>query len=251
MSAVELLYGQRPGATVEAQTALDTTARDELVLRDVEIHYCLFELPMASVVPRLPESLHPSVPAVIGLTVWRCHASPLGAFSLAYVGVACRTGIKPRHFIHGAFCNQADVGTWLGSRYGLHCQLAKVHSLETYDRIHSRVELDGRPILDLVTQGAQPLVGRGAMVKYSPILNAARIGDEVALIQMETSFDFKRVLRGVPHADLYDAGALGDVTLRAQYPISGTFAVADVALHPARFKLDVSVPAEHGGARKI
>ena len=60
MSAVELLYGKRPGATVGAQTALDTTARDELVLRDVEIHYCLFELPMASVVPRLPESLHPT-----------------------------------------------------------------------------------------------------------------------------------------------------------------------------------------------
>ncbi len=252
MSAVELLYGQRPGATVGAHAApLDTTARDEIALKDVEIHYGLFELPMASVLPRLPESLHPSVPAVLGITVWRCHDGPLGTFSLAYLGVACRTGIKPRHFIHGAFCDRAEVATWLRDRYGLNCQLAKIHSLETYDRIHSCVEVNAVSVLDLVTENAIPLVGRGAMVKYSPILNAARLGGEVALVQMETSFDFKRVLRGVPRADIFDANALGDATLRPHYPISGTFAIADVSLHPARFRLDVSVSAEQGGARKI
>lgn len=252
MSAVELLYGQRPGATVGAPAApLNTGARDEITLKEVEIHYALFELPMASVLPRLPESLHPSVPAVLGITVWRCLEGPLGAFSLAYLGIACRTGIKPRHFIHGAFCDRPEVATWLRDRYGLDCQLAKIHSLETYDRIHSRIELNAIPVLDLVTESAIPLVGRGAVVKYSPILNAARLGNDVALVQMETSFDFKRVLRGVPRAEIFDALALGDATLHPHYPISGAFAVADVRLHPARFRLDASVPAEQGGARKI
>jgi len=252
MSAVELLYGQRPGHTVGTDARpLVTSAREEVALKDVEIHYCLFELPMASVLPRLPEAMHPSVPAVLGLTVWRCRSGPLGPFALAYVGVACRTGIKPRHFIHGAFCDSLDVGNWLRDRYGFPCRVANVHSLETYDRAHSRVEIDGTPILDLVSDRLQPLVGRGAMVKYSPALNAARLGDEVALIQLEASFDFKRVARGVPQAGVYDAAALGDGALRPHYPISGTFALTDVTLHPARFKVSPTIPAERGGAKKI
>ncbi len=252
MSAVELLYGARDPATVGINApTLDSSPRDEVKLTDVEIHYCLFELPMASVLPRLPTSLHPSIPAVIGLTVWRCAAGPLGAFSLAYIGIACRTGIKPRHFIHSAFCDSADVGQWLGKQYGLACKTAAVHSLETYDRINSRITLGGVVALDLSTSGAQPLVGKGAMVKYSPILNAARIGNETALVQMETSFDFKRVMRGVPKVERYDASALGDSTLAPAYPISGTFSIVDVSLHAPRFKLEVAVPAEAGGARKL
>lgn len=252
MSAVELLYGQRPGHTVGTQaTPLATAARDEVTLKDVEIHYCLFELPMANVLPRLPQSVHPSVPAVLGITVWRCPEGPLGAFALAYVGIACRTGIKPRHFIHGAFCNRAEVGEWLRERYGFACQTAQIHSLETFDRAHSRVELNGTPILDLVTDRLLPLVGRGAMVKYSPPLNAAKVGEEIALVQMEASFEFKRVARGVPQVLQYEAAALGDATLRPVYPISGTFALVDVMLHPARFKVSPTVPAEQGGAKKI
>lgn len=68
---------------------------------------------------------------------------------------------------------------------------------------------------------------------------------------MEAGFDFKRVARGVPRAEIYDAAALGDGDLRPHYPISGTFAVVDVTLHPARFKVSPGVPAEKGGATKI
>jgi hypothetical protein len=252
MSAVELLYGARDPATLGAGApTLDLNNRDEIKLPDVEIHYCLFELPMATVLPRLPTSLHPSIPAVIGITVWRCAAGPLGAFSLGYLGVACRTGIKPRHFIHGAFCDSTDVGQWFAKRYGLACQTAPIHSLETYDRIHSKITFQGHPILDLSTTGAQPLVGRGAMVKYSPILNVARRDDTITLVQMETSFDFKRVVRGVPHTAHFDGRALGDSSLAPTYPISGTFSVVDVTLHAPRFQLDVAVPAERGGAKKL
>lgn len=252
MNAPVLLYGERAGHSFGTDAApLVTTRRDDIALKDVEIHYCLFELPMASVLPRLPEALHPSIPAVIGLTVWRCADGPLGAFTLAYVGVACRTGIKPRHLVHGAFCSSAEVGAFLRDRYGFACRTARVHSLETYDRAHSRVEVDGRAVLDLATDRLQPLVGRGAMVKYSPPLNAAKVGDGVALVQMETSFDFKRAARGVPHATVYDAAALGDATLCPHYPISGAFAVADVTLHPPRFKVSPSMPAEKGGASKL
>jgi len=251
MSAVELLYGIRGGAVGAGAPTLEVGIRDDIKLTNVEIHYCLFELPMASVLPRLPTSLHPSLPAVIGMTVWRCVDGPLGAFSLTYVGVACRTGIKPRHFIHGAFCDSVEVGEWLGRRYGLACRPAQIHSLETYDRIHSRITVENHVVLEISTRDVQPLVGKGAMVKYSPILNAARLGDEINLVQMETSFEFKRVARGVAQIDTFDAARLGDPSLVPNYPISGTFSIVDLTLHPPRFKLDVAVPAERGGAKKL
>jgi hypothetical protein len=206
---------------------------------------------MARVLPRLPQALHPSVPTVICISAWRCAEGPLGAFTLAYVGVACRTGIKPRHFVHAAFCSDARVGQWLRGRYGLPCRTALVHSLETYDRVHSRVEVDGRPLLDVVAENPQPVVGRGALVKISPPLAAARFADGIGLVQMEASFDFKRVTRGLPRIGCFDAAALGEATLVPDYPISSAFGVADITLHPARFRVDPVLPAERGGARKV
>jgi hypothetical protein len=252
MSMPELLYGARPADGLGRNApVLDPGLREEFKLPDVEVHYCLFEVPMASALPRLPASLHPSVPALLGVTCWRCSDGPLGAFTLVYLGLACRTGIKPRHLVHGAFCDRPDVGRWLGARYGLDCRVARLHSLETYDRVHTRVEVDGDPVLEITTADPQPLTGRGAMVKYSPALNAARIGDHPALVQMEASFDFKRVARGRPQVLHYVAAALGDATIAPHYPISGAFAVVDITLHPARFRLDLELPAERGGARKI
>ena len=249
---VELLYGTRAASTVGINAPAFTPSKQaDVILPDVEIHYCLFEIPMAVAQARLPTGLHPSVPAMLGITVWRCRAGPLGPFALAYLGIACRTGIKPRHLIHGAFCDKAEVSEWLRMQYGLNCRAAKVHNLEGYDRIHSRVEVAGCPVLDLVTDQAQPLAGRGAMVKYSPILNAVRIGEDTALVQMETSFDFKRVLRGRPHTAIFDAAALGDDSITPNTPVSGTFSIADINLHAPRFKLDVALPAEQGGAKKL
>lgn len=252
MSAAELLYGRRAGTTVgsEAQP-LDVGSRDDVVLHDVTLHYSLFELPMAVVLPRLPEALHPSVPAVLGISVWRCADGPLGPFALAYVGVACRTGIKPRHLVHAAFCSEPRVGAWLRGRYGLPCLPADVHSLETYDRVHSRVERDGRLLLDVVAENPQAVVGRGAVIKVSPTLAPARFADGIALVQMEASFEFKRVMRGLPRVGHFDAATLGEPTLAPDYPVSSAFGVADVTLHPARFRVDPALPAERGGARKV
>lgn len=251
MSAPELLYGARtPGTFGLGAKPLGADTDGEVVLKQVHIHYALFELPMADVLPRLPTSLHPSVPAVIGVTVWRCDEGPLGAFGLAYVGLACRTGIKPRHLIHGAFCDNAEVAAWMERRYGLAARAARIRSLETYDRGWSQVEVDGRVVLDIASERTQPLVA-GSTVKYSPVLNPAAFAAGPGLVQMEVAFDFRRVMRGVPRLNTYDAAAFGDASLRPQYPVSGTWAEVEVSLLPPRFKLDLNVPAETGGASRI
>jgi len=246
----ELLYGAR--AKHEApRTQVDVSQAGEVQLENVQVHYTLFEVAMEAALAVLPASLHPAVPAHLGITFWRCEGGPLGAFECAWLGLACRTGIKPRHLVHAAFVNRAEVGEWLQRRYGFDCRLADVHYRETYDRLQGRIVVDGRVLLDTVTTRMQPVVGAGASVKYSPALNATRVNDAALMVQMETAYAFKRVIRGTPQLLAYDAAALGDPRILPTFPMSGTHAVVDVTLLPPRFTADFAVPAEAGGAKKI
>ena len=89
MSGSELLYGERSADDINRPLAsLVPDARGVIKISDVEIFYSLFELPMKTTVARLPASLHPSIPAVMGTCFWRVPASDFGEFQLAYVGLA-------------------------------------------------------------------------------------------------------------------------------------------------------------------
>lgn len=248
----ELLYGSRPATDYRyAGAALDTAPASDVLLEDVQVHYALFEMPMATALACLPVSLHPAIPAHLGVTFWRCERGPLGAFECAWVGIACRTGIKPRHLVQSAFATNAGVAAWLQQRYGFDCQVADVHYRETYDRLSGRIVLDDRTILETATTRMQPVVGAGAAVKFSPALNAARIDDAPLLVQMEAGYTFKRVIRGVPQMLAWDAAALGAPLLAPKFPMSGAHALVDITLHPPRFTADFAIAAEQGGARKI
>lgn len=248
----ELLYGQRAPASVPvAATALDSAAGDTVVIEGAEILYVLYEMPMSAALANLPVSLHPSIPAVYGITFIRARHSALGAFELAYAGIACRTGIKPRHFIQAAYTDSNAAAAFFGSRYGFDCKHAKVKQRETYDRARGTIEADGTLLLDVAITDCIPLVGAGATIKYSPPLNATRAGAEPVLVQFEAAYDFKRVLRGKPRLDSFAGAAFGDRAVHPTHAIAGSFAVCDLHLMPARFQVDLTVPAEAGGARKI
>jgi hypothetical protein len=248
----ELLYGHRPAADWREVTArLDVNLTEDLALENLQVHYALFEVPMQVTLECLPVSLHPAIPAHLGITFWRCDGGPLGAFECAWLGLACRTGIKPRHLIHAAYVTRADVGEWLQRRYGFNYEVADVHYRETYDRLQGRIVQNGRTLLDTVTTQMQPVVGAGAAVKYSPALNPARVGDQPLMVQMEAGYSFKRVIRGTPQLLTFDAAGLGDARITPKYPMSGTHALVDVTLHAPRFTADFVVPAEQGGAKKL
>ena len=252
MNAPVLLYGSRAPSTVAlAQTALDVSPQEALVLPDVQILYVLHEMPMQAALKCLPVSLHPSIPAVLGMTVMHAKQSPFGEFTLAYLGIACRTGIKPRHFITGAFCANQAAANYFGSRYGFDCRSATVSYRETYDRVRGEVVVDGRCILDVAIAECTPLVGVGGIIKYSPPLTATRVNGAAVLVQFEAAYDFKRSVRGRSQLATFDAAALGDVAMTPTMGIAGSHAVVDLHLMPARFQCDLTIPAEAGGARKI
>lgn len=252
MNAPELLYGERAGDRLPmAARPLDPNLTDSTSLQDVEIFYALLETPMTAARAVLPKSLHPSVPALLGVTCWRVGDGPLGAFTLAWVGVACRTGIKPRHFVTAAFCDHPEAGAWFMRRYGLPCTNAALTCRETYDRVALEVAIDGRPILSLTMAEALPLIGAGATVKYSPPLAATRVGEDAVLVQFEGGYDFKRVLRGPPRVRVWEPDALGTAPALPTTPVSATHARCDVHLDPVRFVVDPVTPAEQGGASRI
>jgi len=252
MSKRELLYGERK--TTNFATAPSALAVDEtgvVDLNDVEIFYSLFELPMAAALGHLPVSLHPSIPAVMATSFWRTATSPFGPFQLAYVGLACRTGIKPRHLVVDAWCDNPRASEFLRGRYGFDCRDAEVYCHESYDRVLGSVSIGQRTSLEIVATKFVPIVGGGGSVKYSAPLNLTSVGDKPVLAQFEAAYKFKRVQRGVVAAAIYDASVIGDADLAPTYPIAGTFAVCDVQLLPVRFLIDLEVPAEEGGASKV
>ncbi len=252
MNAPVLLYGNRAPDTVPlAPTALDVSPQEILILPDVQILYVLHEMPMQAALTRLPVALHPSIPAVLGMTFIHAKDSPFGEFTLAYLGIACRTGIKPRHFITGAFCGNPAAANFFTSRYGFDCKSATVSYRETYDRIRGDVVMDGRSILDVAIAECLPLVGAGGMIKYSPPLTATRVNGAAALVQFEAGYDFKRSVRGRSQLATFDAAALGDAAVTPTMGIAGSHAVVDLHLMPVRFQVDLTTPAEAGGAKKI
>jgi hypothetical protein len=247
---VELVYGARPVQAAEAYPALDITDTADLVFENVSIGYYLFETPLATAISLLPPAIHPSLPSLVVATFWSVPGGPLGAFEFASVGMSCRTGIKPRQLIFSAFTDSERAGAALSRRYAFDCQPARVKLREYYDRIAGSVMVNDNLLLQVDTTGMVPLVGAGSFVKFSPALNFTA-SDPPELAQFEASYEFVRVIRGAPRVLEFDGSALGDPGLNPRRPVSGAFAVVNLTLHPTKFLVSATTPAETGGVTRI
>ena len=241
----ELLYGHGSGQALSVCTSFDHNSSKTLRIENVDVFYSLFEVSMEDALALIPSGLHPSIPAVMGVTFWRAKDSEFGAFTLGFAALACRTGIKPRHLVLQAYCDNERAREFFGARYGFNCEPADVFFQENYDRFYGRVTQNGKIVLEAETSEALPLVGGGVAVKYSPPLNATQINGENTLVQFEAGYEFKRAARGKPKLLAFDG------PIQAKTPVSGTHALCDIDFLPARFSIDISIPAEQGGARKI
>ncbi len=252
MSKPELLYGERvPADFGQPGNPLNFGDRSTVELTEVEIFYSLFELPMDVAIARLPKSLHPSIPAVMATNFWHGREGPFGEFNLATVALACRTGIKPRHLIIGSWCDNPAAAQFFRERYGFNCQAAAIQCRESFERVVGRIVVDDKTILETVGTEFLPIVSGGGSVKYSPPLNLTVIDGQAMLAQFEAGYSFKRVLRGSANNPIFNAREIGDDAIQPTTPIAGTLAVCDVHLLPVRFQVDLTVPAEAGGASKI
>jgi|GEM_PF-1400213 hypothetical protein len=252
MNEIELLYGHGDHKEIpisEAPLNLENTS--EIIIEDAQILYVLYEMKMSVAESIIPPSLHPSIPALFSLTFIQGKTTLMGAFTLAYTGIACRTGIKPRHLIMKAFCDNPQASSILQQRYGFSIFQAKVSCKETYDQVHGKIEENNVVIADISIGNCIPLVGAGSIIKYSPALNACLINDKPTLVQFEANYDFKSVIRGEPAEKIFNSKSLGHEGITTAYPVAGSHASVDLHLMPARFQVDLEKPAEKGGAQRI
>ena len=91
----ELLYGCGDGSELARADHFDSSSSKSVRVENVDVFYSLFEVSMDEALQIIPSGLHPSIPAVMGVTFWRAKDSELGPFTIGFAALACRTGIKP------------------------------------------------------------------------------------------------------------------------------------------------------------
>lgn len=220
-------------------------------LKSVEIHYCLMEIPVAAAIAALPPSLHPSAPGQVTATFYRVPDSPVGAFELAVIGVACRAGIRPRMLTMRAYASTATAATFLRDGWGYACDAASVHTTSGYHGLDSVLTVDGVTALALSTRALEPVAGAGAAIKYCSPLNPVRFRDKSYLLQVDIGYAFHKTERGLLQIDGFDGALLGLPADKPEFVICGTRASVDIELHPQRTLLDIERLPDYGGILKL
>ena len=195
----------------------------------------------------IPRTMHPSIPSYAIFNVTHYPESPAGAFSIAEVRIAGRTGVRPRGFVLRSFCDSENARRELGARWGFPVAPAEVKIDLRHDRIVAHVIADGRNALDCELVDRDVIAGND--IQYIASMHLARNKEDgkMVLVQVDPEFVFSKAERGKPrilHLDNNAWGA-GD-NLRLGNPISATFTVADVTMPKIRYICNPEVPAMQG-----
>lgn len=239
------LVGTRDITRLAAGTALvERLDTEPWPLPQAEVFQALYELDEANLLSLLPRALHPTIPPMISFVFHKAVESSVGPFTLAEARVGCRSGARPRAFVARAFCDSIAAIELLRAHWGYPVEQAEVSLRHHYDRVFATVAKDGRTILD-VALGDPEAIGQGD-IQYIANMNLARIrkdgGEVVRLLQVDADYAVHRAERGRPLLETFDAAAWGVDGARPDWPISATWAVADVTLPKLRYMVDPEKP---------
>jgi hypothetical protein len=223
---------------------LESLETEPLALPDVDIVQVVSEIASDGMEAMLPPALHPTLPPIVSWLLYRCIASPWGAFTLAQTRIGCRSGARPRGFLVSGVIDNPEAARVLRSRWGYTLAEGEVGLHRNYHEIRVDVRLGGRPILDLGMRELDPLAPED--VQYVASMNAAFTPRGMRLVQVDPDYEVHRAERGVPLIEHFDAEAWGDATIRPVYPVSAVFAVADVTLPRLRYVCRPDVLAFEG-----
>lgn len=99
-------------------------------------------------------------------------------------------------------------------------------------------------VLDVSLMNPEPVSGND--LQYLSNLNIARVprdGGKVArLVQIDPDYVFHSADRGAPQLTAFDAAAWELPGARPYYPVSASFAVADVSMPALRYLVDPTKP---------
>ena len=216
---------------------------DHWDLPKTQILTVMYELDDDAMLSLIPPALHPTIPPTMIFTVTRVPESPAGPYVLAEVRVGCRSGARPRGFLARGYTDSQAAVDALGARYGYPLKKAAVTLEKRYDRIHAMVETS-KVVLDVSLMNPEPVSGND--LQYLSNLNIARVprpgGEAPRLVQIDPDYTFHSADRGQPQLQAFDAGAWEFPGARPYYPVSASFAVADVSMPALRYLVDPTKP---------
>jgi hypothetical protein len=211
----------------------------------LNVHYEIDNDTMSDLVP---VTLRPAIPAWACFNVTQYPDSPAGPFTIAEVRIGSRAGVRPRGFVLRSYVDSAKAADELARRWGYPAVAGKVYLRGFHDRVVARVTTsDGKNALEMEMIDREPIAGSD--IQYNSSMHLARNKEDgkLTLVQLDPAWTFHKVERGRPHIIALDSEAWGaSKLLRADYPISASFAACDVTLGKIRYVCDPTVDAFKG-----
>ena len=238
--------------------ALDTLARragrvasfdaPALTLPGVELLQVTYELGGAPPESFFPPALHPTLPVLAVLALWRADAGPLGRFALAQLRLSCRSGVRPRQLLAASFADGEPARAALNERFAFGARPARIRLDRFYDRVEGGVEVDGASALEVTGLGPLPLAPGD--LQFFSSMHAAETPKGLRLLQIDTEVRVTRAERAEPRLTQFAADAFGIPGVKLAYPVAAFVALCDVTLPRLRFACRPDVPA-HAGTERL
>jgi hypothetical protein len=181
----------------------------------------------------LPPALHPTDPPLVSWLFHRCPASPWGSFAMAQTRIECRSGLRLRAYLVSAVVDNPSAADALRQRWGFTIRAGRIELHRHYDSTRATVVTDRGTILDMIVSDPDPL--SPGDVQYVANVNLAHTPRGLRLVQVEPRYQVQRVERGTPRVVTFDGAAWGDARIEPIYPVSASFALADVTIPRIRY----------------
>lgn len=236
------LVGTRPINAFDGGPLVTELGAKPWTLPGCGILQLMYEIDADAMTSLLPPALHPTIPPTVVLTVTNVPESPAGAFVMAEAKVGSRSGARPRGLLISGFVSTQAAAEALAARWGYPLKVADVSLTKRYDRVIGVARTSGSTALDMTLMNPEPIAGND--IQYLANLNVAKLakdGAEVArLVQSDPEYTFRSADRGQPHLETFDAAAFGLEGAVPVYPVSASYAVADIQMPELRYLVDPS-----------
>jgi hypothetical protein len=229
-----MLIGSAPlDDLVPHRAVLAQFEQGTLTLPSASVLQLLTEVRVSGREQALPAGLHPTNPPGAVFQFWSCPDSPWGPFAMAQGRVVCRSGLRPRGFVHGCIVDNADAAAALRDRWGWPAQVGEVTLRRGYDLARATATVEGRCVIAVTGRDPDPL-GAGD-VAYTTTIVLAETPRGTRLVQIDADIVPTRAERLHPSVDGFVAAGFMHECVAPSTPVSASIAVSDITLQPHRY----------------
>jgi len=221
---------------------------DAWMLKGAQILNIHYEIDNDTVDDLLPVTMRPAIPAYAIFNVTHYPESPVGPFSIGEVRVGSRAAVRPRGFVLRSYVSTEAAANELAQRWGYPAMVGKVYLRAFHDRIVARVTTaGGKEAIEMEMVDRDFISGNDVQFISSMHLTRNKEDGKLVVVQLDPEWVFHKAERGRPCILKLDSQswAAGDM-LRADYPISASYTVADVTLSKIRYVCDPAQDAFRG-----